>query len=230
MLDDLRTYLQMASGITEATTAKARDVITGLLTTGASLTAKAMPSTDVVGQVQELADDLVTTSRNNRELLVGLIRSEVDRAVGRMGFVREDELAALRKHVQRLERELAELAACCDPQAEDGCCGGGCACQGPAGAEPAPDVISLGEPGLREGVAAETVMADTVVVEELVVDERVAEGLSAEGLSAEGLSAEGLSAERPNPDGTTVGESAAEPAPAKKKKKILLEGQESADA
>ena len=221
MLDDLRTYLQMASGITEATTAKARDVITGLLTTGASLTAKAMPSTDVVGQVQELADDLVTTSRNNRELLVGLIRSEVDRAVGRMGFVREDELAALRKHVQRLERELAELAACCDPQAEDGCCGGGCACQGPAaGAEAALDVISLGEPGLPEGVAAETVMADTVVVEELVVDERVAEGLSAEGLSAE----------RPNPDGTTVGESAAEPAPAKKKKKILLEGQESADA
>lgn len=118
MLDDLRTYLQMAGGITEATTTKAREVVTGLLTTGLSLTSKAMPSGDMVGQVQELADDLVATSRNNREMLVGLIRSEVDRAVGRMGFVREDELAALRKHVQRLEKDLADLAAACAEEAQ----------------------------------------------------------------------------------------------------------------
>ena len=66
-----------------------------------------------MNQVQELADDLVATSRNNRELLVAMIRSEVDRAVGRMGFVREDELAALRRHVQRLEKQLTELQAAC---------------------------------------------------------------------------------------------------------------------
>ena len=34
MLDDLRNYLQMASGLTEATTAKAKDVVTGLISTG----------------------------------------------------------------------------------------------------------------------------------------------------------------------------------------------------
>lgn len=109
MLDDLRTYVQMASGITEATTAKARDVVSGLLATGLSLTSRAVPAPDVVGQVQELADDLVATSRSNRELLTGVIRTEVDKAVGRMGFVREDELAALRRHVQRLESEVHEL-------------------------------------------------------------------------------------------------------------------------
>lgn len=109
MLDDLRTYLQMATGITEATTAKAKDVVTGLLASGMALTSKAVPAPDMVGQVQELADDLVATSRNNRELLTGVIRSEVDKAVGRMGFVREDELAALRRHVQRLEGEVHEL-------------------------------------------------------------------------------------------------------------------------
>ena len=38
--------------------------------------------------------------------MVGLIRTEVERAVGRMGFVREEELAAVRHHVERLEREL----------------------------------------------------------------------------------------------------------------------------
>lgn len=109
MLDDLRSYLQMASGITEATTSKAKDVVTGLLTHGLSLSSKAMPAPEMMGQVQELADDLVATSRNNREMLVGMIRTEVDRAVGRMGFVREDELAALRRHVQRLEKQITDL-------------------------------------------------------------------------------------------------------------------------
>ena len=111
MLDDLRSYLQMATGLTEATTAKAKEVVTGLLSQGMSLSAKAMPAPEMMGQVQELADDLVSTSRNNREMLVGMIRAEVDRAVGRMGFVREDELAALRRHVQRLEKQLADLEA-----------------------------------------------------------------------------------------------------------------------
>ncbi|MDI1290104.1 MAG: hypothetical protein PSX37_09190 [bacterium] len=109
MLDDLRTYLQLASGVTEATTSKARDAVSALLAQGLSLSTRAMPAPEMMGQVQELADDLVTTSRNNREMLVGMIRAEVDRAVGRMGFVREDELAALRRHVQRLEKQIADL-------------------------------------------------------------------------------------------------------------------------
>jgi polyhydroxyalkanoate synthesis regulator phasin len=109
MLDDLRTYLQMATGMTEATTAKAREAVSGLLATGMSLTSKAVPAPEMMGQVQELADDLMTTSKNNREMLTAMIRSEVDKAVGRMGFVREDELAALRRHVQKLEGEVQEL-------------------------------------------------------------------------------------------------------------------------
>jgi len=109
MLDDLRSYLQMASGLTEATASKAKDVVTGLLSHGISLSSRAIPAPEMMGQVQELADDLVATSRNNREMLLGMIRAEVDRAVGRMGFVREDELAALRRHVQRLEKQLNDL-------------------------------------------------------------------------------------------------------------------------
>ena len=109
MLNDLRTYLQLATGVTEATAAKAREVVSGLVTQGINLTSKVQPVQDVADQVQELADELVETSRTNRELLVGMIRSEVDKAVGRMGFVREDELAALRRHVQRLETELEDM-------------------------------------------------------------------------------------------------------------------------
>lgn len=109
MLDDLRNYLQLASGVTEATASKAKEAVTGLLAHGVSLSSKALPAPDMMGQVQELADDLVATSRNNREMLVGMIRAEVDRNVGRMGFVREDELAALRRHVQRLEKQIADV-------------------------------------------------------------------------------------------------------------------------
>ena len=66
---------------------------------------------DIKGQVQELTDELLSTSRNNREMLLGLVTSEVDRVVSRMGFVREDELAAVRRHVQRLEKEIADVKA-----------------------------------------------------------------------------------------------------------------------
>ena len=106
MLDDLRGYLQLATGLTEVTANKAKEAAMSLVGQGFSLSTKAP---DVVGQVQELADDLMSTSKSNRELLVSMIRSEVDKAVGRMGFVREDELAALRRHVQRLEQQIDEL-------------------------------------------------------------------------------------------------------------------------
>ena len=108
MLDDIRGYLQMASGLTEVTAAKAREIAMALVGQGMSWGTKAP---DVVGQVQELADDLVATSKGNRDLLTNMIRSEVDKAVGRMGFVREDELAALRRHVQRLELEVGDMRA-----------------------------------------------------------------------------------------------------------------------
>jgi len=108
VLDDVRGYLQLVSGLTEVTAAKAREIASLLIGQGLSLGTKAP---DVVGQVQELADELVATSKENRDLLTGMIRSEVDKAVGRMGFVREDELAALRRHVQRLETEVGQLRA-----------------------------------------------------------------------------------------------------------------------
>ena len=103
MLNDLRGYLQLANGLTDVTAAKAKEMAASLIAQGLILSTKAP---DLVGQVQELADDLLSTSRNNRDMLKGLVRSEVDRSVSRMGFVREDELAAVRRHIQRLEQEL----------------------------------------------------------------------------------------------------------------------------
>ncbi len=106
MLNDLRAYLQLANGLSDVTKAKAKEIAMELVSQGIALSTKAP---DIKGQVQELADELLSTSRNNREMLIGLVTSEVDRAVSRMGFVREDELAAVRRHVQRLEKEIAEV-------------------------------------------------------------------------------------------------------------------------
>lgn len=102
MLDAMKGYLQIASGITEVTVARARDVAGAIIAQGVGNNAD-----DMVEGVQQLAEELLTTGKDNREMLVQLVRMEVDRAVGKMGFVREDELASLRRHVDTLESELA---------------------------------------------------------------------------------------------------------------------------
>lgn len=118
MWENLRMYLTMASGLTDVTTAKAKDVARGLVQQGLSVMQGA--DTSVVGSVQEIAEDLVSTSKANRELLTTLIRSEVDKAVARMGFVREDELAAMRKRVKDLEAQVAALSTATSPASSPG--------------------------------------------------------------------------------------------------------------
>ena len=120
MLDALRGYVQLATGLTEVTVGKAREAAAALLAQGLDLTSvpdvpgkdsAVSAATVAASQVQGLADDLLETSKQNRELLTGLVRTEVDRAAGRLGFVREEELAAVRRHVSRLETQLAEVRA-----------------------------------------------------------------------------------------------------------------------
>ena len=120
VLDAVRGYLQLASGLTEVTVGKAREAAAALLSAGLDLDkVPDVPGKDsavgaakvAAGQVQGIADDLLVSSKQNRELLTGLVRTEVDRSAGRLGFVREEELAAVRRHVSRLESQLAEIRA-----------------------------------------------------------------------------------------------------------------------
>lgn len=100
VFDVLRGYLHVASGLSDVTKQRARDLAEAIVSQGMDVTSKSQE------QVQSLTDEFVESSRTNRELLTGLIRTEVDRTVSRMGFVREDELAAVRQHVNRLEVQL----------------------------------------------------------------------------------------------------------------------------
>lgn len=108
MIDALRSYLQLASGLAEVSAAKAKEAAATLAAQGPD----SAPSPDVLTNgLQNIAEDLVEQGRTNTDIIVGIVKTEVDRAVGRMGFVREEELAAVRRHVQRLEAQLTSQAA-----------------------------------------------------------------------------------------------------------------------
>ena len=104
VLDALRGYVQLASGLTEVTRQKAQAAAKALLQqTGAdSLT------TGLTSRVSELTDEIVATSKSNRQLLQAIVANEVEGAVARLGFVRSEEVAALTRRVRALEGELAE--------------------------------------------------------------------------------------------------------------------------
>ena len=89
-LGPLKNYVELASGLTEVTAAKAKETALALIAQGMSLGTK-QPS-DVAATVQQAADDLIALSKTNRDMLVDMIRIEVDKAVGRIGFVRVVQL------------------------------------------------------------------------------------------------------------------------------------------
>ena len=113
VLDALRGYVQLASGLTEVTRQRAQAAAKALLQqTGADTL-----TTGLTSKVSELTDEIVATSKSNRQLLQAIVTNEVEGAVARLGFVRSEEVAALTRRVQTLEGELAEARAGVAPAA-----------------------------------------------------------------------------------------------------------------
>ena len=109
MLGALRSYQQLASGLTEVTRQRALTAARQLLDQGGEVVDLAVSQTvggGVGRQVQSLAEELIATSKTNRDLLVGLIRTEVERAVARLGLVGADELTTVSQLVGRLQSQL----------------------------------------------------------------------------------------------------------------------------
>ncbi len=146
VMDALRGYVQLANGLTEVTKQKAQSAAKALLQqTGAdSLTTR----------VTDLADEIVATSKSNRQLLQAIVANEVEGAVARLGFVRSEEVAALTRRVKALESELAEAHAA---------------------AAPAPVVDELDEaPVAAKKVAAKKVAAKKAAVKKVAAKKAVA--------------------------------------------------------
>jgi len=97
----LRGYLSLASGLTDVTAARARAAARSLVEQGEA----------TAGQVSALAEDLIATSRRNRESVVLLIRHEVEQAVRRIGVGASSDVETLTTRVRELERTVRELRA-----------------------------------------------------------------------------------------------------------------------
>src|SRR5258705_3636037 len=91
-----RAYLELAYGMTEATTKKATKTVRRLVgRSGAT-----------AEQLQTMAEDLLKAGSTNREALTKLVRYELDRALGAVGLATADEVAALTNRVHELEAQL----------------------------------------------------------------------------------------------------------------------------
>ncbi|MFI7065657.1 phasin family protein [Kribbella sp. NPDC050124] len=107
VLDALRGYVQLASGLTEVTKQRAEAAAKALLQqTGADKL-----TSGLTAKVSDLADEIVATSKSNRQLLQAIVTNEVEGAVARLGFVRSEEVDALTRRVQTLETELKAARA-----------------------------------------------------------------------------------------------------------------------
>lgn len=114
--DSVKGLIELASAVTGLSVDKARDVTRSVLT--AALEAVDNPSA-VVTHLSDVMRSAPTTaaasvSESVSAAATGLtdtIREEIDKAAARLGFVREEELAALRARVQRLEAQVAQAAS-----------------------------------------------------------------------------------------------------------------------
>jgi polyhydroxyalkanoate synthesis regulator phasin len=102
-----QTYINMVSGVTKSTQAKAVATARALL--------KQAGLEDVAAETSErvikLTEEIMNASRTNRELLQHYVTTEVDKAAARLGFARAEEVQALRDDIESLRAELKEAKA-----------------------------------------------------------------------------------------------------------------------
>ena len=108
VLDGLRGYIQLANGLTDVTRARALATARALVAQGEAGVGAVVPA-PVRSQVGTITEDLLATSKANRDLLVNLVRAEVERSVARLGLVSAQELQASTRRSRSLERRVEEL-------------------------------------------------------------------------------------------------------------------------
>lgn len=90
--DALSRYLEAVTGITKVTRTKAERIVRNLAKQGEA----------AARNPQELVEQLLQRSQENRDALSGLVRAETRKAIKAMGL-------ATRNDVERLQRQLADV-------------------------------------------------------------------------------------------------------------------------
>ena len=106
VFESVRGYVQLASGLSELTRARATEAAQGLLSLqGSGITT----GSKLAVQVSALAEELLAAATTNRHNLTALVRSEVDAAVTRLGLVAAEKLSESQAEADRLRAEVAAL-------------------------------------------------------------------------------------------------------------------------
>ena len=96
MQEALRTYLELATGLTDASRKKVKKAVKDAVGKGGA----------TAEQIRALTSDLIATNAANRDALAKLVRFEVDRALGVVGLATAEEVADLTARLHELERQL----------------------------------------------------------------------------------------------------------------------------
>jgi len=106
VFESVRGYVELMSGLSELTRARALDAAHGLLSLPAVGIAT---SSKVAAQAGALADELMTAAATNRSNLRSLVRSEVEVAITALGLVPAQKLEQARAEAARLRAEVVIL-------------------------------------------------------------------------------------------------------------------------
>jgi polyhydroxyalkanoate synthesis regulator phasin len=105
-VEAVQNYAHAVFGLTKITRTKATEAAKSLLGQ-AGLNDVATQTSE---RVTKLAEELLTASRANRNVLEKVVRAEVDKAASRLGFVRMQDLEQLRAEVADLRSRLSAAA------------------------------------------------------------------------------------------------------------------------
>jgi hypothetical protein len=108
VIDGLKAYVQLASGLTDVTRERAVAAARAIVAQGEAGVGAVVPDAMRV-QVASVTEDLIATSKANRDLLVGLVRAEVERSVSRLGLVSAAELSSATRRAEALDDRVHEL-------------------------------------------------------------------------------------------------------------------------
>jgi polyhydroxyalkanoate synthesis regulator phasin len=108
VIDGLRGYIQLASGLTDVTRERARLAAKSLVAQSEASVGAVLPDS-LKAQVGSLTDDLIATGKANRALLLNLVHAEVERATARLGLTFAAQTQAVERRTKKLEQKVADL-------------------------------------------------------------------------------------------------------------------------
>lgn len=99
--ESVKNYFALATGLSELTRERAVHAAEALVAQGEA----------AKDQVTALAEELLVSSKSNREAIATLVRTEVERTVAKLGVAKTDDVSTLFRGVETALREAAAKAA-----------------------------------------------------------------------------------------------------------------------